>query len=112
MRTSITKIYEEGGFQRRAYPISIGGSGSPIPKVQEDKSKLSGTLSLADLNNHRTANGLKTTLSEIDFHALIKKTEGSFQNFETDPTMNYRRNLYLWDMSEIVTPEASKTETS
>ncbi|WP_192843901.1 hypothetical protein, partial [Aureimonas sp. D3] len=112
MRISITKIYEEGGFQRKLHVRSIGNFASPVPKVQEDKSKLSGTLSLADLNNHRTANGLKTTLSEIDFHALIKKTGGSFQNFETDPTMNYRRNLYLWDMSEIVTPEASKTETS
>lgn len=107
---SLAKMYSDGVMEKLT-PVQVrsptGEIVTPKPKVVEDRSKLNGTLSLSDLNGHRAANGLKTALSHIDFEALLKKTEGSFQNFETDATMNYRRNRYLWDMSETVTPEAS-----
>ncbi|WP_153003915.1 hypothetical protein [Aureimonas ureilytica] len=105
MITSIAEIYSRGGYRLKPTTHAIFTTGEALkPETQEERSKLNGTLSLADLNEYRANNGLKTTLSQIDFDTLLKRTEGHFENFKTDATMNYRRNLYLRDMSEDFIP--------
>ncbi|WP_156418469.1 hypothetical protein [Aureimonas sp. D3] len=105
MITSIAEIYSRGGYRMKPTTHAIFTTGEALkPETQEERSKLNGTLSLADLNEYRANNGLKTTLSQIDFDTLLKRTEGHFEDFKTDATMNYRRNLYLRDMSEDFIP--------
>jgi len=104
MITSIAEIYSRGGCRMKPTTHSIRTGEALKPETQEERSKLNGTLSLADLNAYRATNGLKTTLSQIDFDTLLKRTEGHFENFKTDATMNHRRNLYLRDMSEVFIP--------